>query len=63
MKRIAICLLLGVAMTAGFVGCAEKAKVQETKKVTTDGGSTTQTTTVEETKTGDHKDNDTAPKP
>jgi len=57
MKRIAVCLLLGVAVSGGLVGCAEKTKVQETKTVTTPGGSDTKTTTVEESKTGEHKEN------
>ncbi len=57
MKRIAVYALLGVTMTFGLLGCAEKAKVQETKTVQTEGGTTKKTTTVEETKTGDHKDN------
>ena len=62
MKRIAICLLLGVAMTAGFVGCAETTKTVETKRVETPGGTATQQTTVEEKKTGDER-TDAAPKP
>ena len=62
MKRIAVCLLLGVAMTAGFVGCAEKSKTVETKRIETPGGSKTETTTTEEKKTGDER-TDTAPKP
>jgi hypothetical protein len=61
MKRIAVCLLLGGAMSVGFVGCAEKAKVQEKKVSTDSGGSTTTTTTVEQSKTGDHKDNANPP--
>ena len=63
MKRMAVCLFLGVALATGFLGCAEKSKTMETKKIETPGGSTTEKTTVEEKKTGDHKDNDTAPKP
>jgi hypothetical protein len=43
-------------MGLGIMGCAEKTKVQETKKIETPGGSTTQTTTVEQSKTGEHKD-------
>jgi hypothetical protein len=59
---MAVCILFGVALTVGFVGCAEKTKVQETKKIETPEGSKTQTTTVEERKTGDER-SDTAPKP
>jgi hypothetical protein len=57
MKRIAVCLVFGVALAGGFVGCAEKTKVQETKKVETPTGSTTEKTTTEESKTGDQKAN------
>jgi hypothetical protein len=57
MKRIAVCMLLGAAMSVGFVGCAEKTKVQEKKTVSEPGGSTTTTTTTEQSKTGEHKDN------
>jgi hypothetical protein len=57
MKRIAVCCLFALAMSLGMGGCAENTKVQETKKVETPGGSTTEKTTVEETKTGDQKAN------
>jgi hypothetical protein len=63
MKRIAVCCLFALGMSVGMVGCAEKTKVQEQKTVSTPGGSTTETTTTEEKKTGDHKENETAPKP
>jgi hypothetical protein len=63
MKRIAVCCLFALGMSVGMVGCAEKSKTVETKKIETPGGSTTEQTTVEEKKTGDHKDNETAPKP
>ncbi len=62
MKRMAVCLALGVALSTGFVGCAEKSKTVETKKIETPGGSHTETTTTEEKKTGDER-TDTAPKP
>jgi hypothetical protein len=61
MKRIAVCCLFVLAMSLGMVGCAEKSKVQETKKVETPSGSKTETTTTEEKKTGDER-SDTAPK-
>ncbi|MBW8884209.1 MAG: hypothetical protein JF612_05410 [Planctomycetia bacterium] len=62
MKRIAVCCLFVLGMSLGMVGCAEKAKVQETKTTQTPGGSKTETTTVEEKKTGDER-TDAAPKP
>jgi hypothetical protein len=60
MKRIAFCVLFGMATTIGFVGCAEKTEVSKTTTVETPGGTTekTDTTTVE--KTGDHKEGDAA---
>jgi hypothetical protein len=60
MKRLIVCLLLGLATALPIVGCAEKTQVQETKTVETPGGETkvTKETTVE--KTGDHKDGDAA---
>ena len=55
MKRIlASALVLGV-MSVALVGCSEKTKVQDKKTVTTPGGSTEKTTTVETKKTGDQK--------
>jgi len=57
MKRIAVALLLGSAMSIGFVGCAEKTKVEKKETVQTPGGSDTKTTTTTESKTGDNKDN------
>jgi hypothetical protein len=57
MKRIAVCILLGSAMTIGLVGCAEKTKVEKKETVSTPGGSDTKTTTTTESKTGDQKEN------
>ena len=57
MKRIAVCCLVALGMSLGMGGCAEKTQVKETKTVTTPGGSDTKTTTVEEKKTGDQKEN------
>ena len=56
MKRIAFCVVFGIAASALFVGCADKTEVKKTTTVETPGGSTTKTeaTTVE--KTGEHKD-------
>ena len=63
MKRIAFCVLFGLATTVGMVGCAEKSEVSKTTTVETPTGTTekTETTTVE--KTGEHKEGDAAPAP
>jgi hypothetical protein len=55
MKRITVCLLLGLATALPIVGCAEKTEVQETQTVETPGGTTEKTTTETVEKTGDHK--------
>jgi hypothetical protein len=60
MKRFTVCLLLGLATSLPIVGCAEKTQVQETKEVTTPGGTTTEETTKSVEKTGDHKEGDAA---
>ena len=57
MKRILVCMLCVLGLSVGLVGCGEKTSVQKTEKVTTPGGTDTKKTTVEETKTGDLKDN------
>ncbi len=50
-------LVLGVVSLplVGLVGCAEETQVTAEKSVETPGGSTTQTTTTEVEKTGDHQ--------
>jgi len=63
MKRIAVCSCVVLSLAFGVVGCAEKTQVKETKQVTTPGGSDTKTTTVEERKTGDHKDDNAGTTP
>lgn len=61
MKRfLASALILG-ASTIGMVGCEEKSKVEDVKTIKTPSGSDKVTTTVEEKKTGDAKDNATTP--
>jgi hypothetical protein len=54
MARLLACMLLGSVLSLSLVGCAEKTQVKETKKVETPGGTNTQTTTIEEKKTGDN---------
>jgi hypothetical protein len=56
MKRLAVCVLLGLATTLPVVGCAEKTEVQKTTTVETPGGETTKTETTTVEKTGDHKE-------
>jgi hypothetical protein len=57
MKRfLASTLIIGVS-TFGLVGCEEKSKVEDVKTIKTPGGTDKVTTTVEEKKTGDQKDN------
>ena len=63
MKRIAFCVLFGLATTVGMVGCAEKSEVKKETTVTTPDGSTTETKTTTVEKTGDHKEGDAAPAP
>jgi hypothetical protein len=55
MKRIAFCVLFGLATSVGFVGCAEKTEVKKQETVTTPGGETTKTETTTVEKTGEHK--------
>ena len=61
MKRILLSALFVGAAGLFTAGCDEKEKAQTKTTVETPGGSTTKTTTVEEKKSGDHKD--TAPAP
>jgi hypothetical protein len=63
MKRIAFCVLFGMATTVGMIGCAEKTEVSKETSVTTPGGETTKTETTTVEKTGDHKEGDAAPAP
>ena len=57
MKRILMVVLTVTGLSVGMVGCAEKTKVQETKKVETPSGTATETKTDEIKKTGDQKEN------
>jgi hypothetical protein len=57
MKRILVCILFVFGLSAGIVGCSEKTQVKKTETVNTPGGSDTKTTTIEDKKTGDMKDN------
>ena len=61
MKRIAVCVLLGLASTLPIVGCAEKTEVQKTTEVETPKGSTTKTETTTIEKTGEHREGDAPP--
>ncbi len=62
MKRFLFsAVMLGVAGL--FTGCGETEKASTTTKIETPGGSTEKKTTVEEKKTGDHKDTAPATKP
>ena len=63
MKRLAACVLLGLASTLPIIGCAEKTEVQKTTEVETPGGSTTKTETTTIEKTGEHKEGDAATPP
>lgn len=61
MKRILLSALFVGAAGLFTAGCDEKDKATTTTKVETPGGSTEKKVTVEEKKSGDHKD--TAPAP
>lgn len=55
MKRIFACAPLLVVVSALFVGCSNKDKIEKSETVTTPGGETTVTETKEVEKSGDHK--------
>jgi hypothetical protein len=53
-RIIALGLIVSMVSLGGFVGCSEKSKVEKKTTVTSPGGSTSTTSTIETEKKGEN---------